>query len=145
MDPLSSRAERVAKRHPLFLGAWPCRHSRALAWEPVERCVLGVDRPDQRRLARVRHWHVRLEPLDRRVVTEMEQIHDRQPGSRGESSGLRPQIPLSPTGGWWLCSSARERGADLAERCLENSDHSVEGTPGSGDPDHRETRERRRQ
>ena len=52
--------------------------------------MLGVDRPDRRRLARVRCRYVRHESLDRRIMAEMEQIHDAQLGIRGPSPSLLP-------------------------------------------------------
>lgn len=71
----------------LLLRVGPNGAARAVPREPVDRCVLRVDRPHAGRLARVRGGHVRLEALDRRVLAEVEQ---RRAAHRHASSHVGP-------------------------------------------------------
>ena len=95
LDGVHTRAAVVAPRRSAGRAVvGPEGDARAVAREPEQRRVRVVDRPHHRRLVRVRRRHVRHEPLDGRVLAEVEEVRrvGLVPGSIGRPAcqGLGP-------------------------------------------------------
>ena len=94
----------------LDLVSWPSGDPWTATWKPVELSVLSVDGPYRRRLAGVRCRHMRREALDRRVVAEMEEIHDADPGTAANSDIAGRLVSSATYRRPWACGGGSAAG-----------------------------------
>jgi len=96
VDTPGGGAERFVEVAAFGFVSWPGRDAWAVTRKPVEGSMLGVDRPYRRRLGRVGGGHMGTEPLDRRFMAEMEEVHDAILASRRKPS----HRSVDPTPRW---------------------------------------------